>query len=323
MKKVKKVFHAFTLVEVLVVLSIFIILSAIGFNGFLAIRETFIAKENVELIIQDIRSARLKAMNMERGDESNWIYGFGIDFRNADWNYARKNGLTPVGDYRMFKWCAPVSEYKQSMDLAGTDYNLTGGVLPNYYTGINLGVEINGVSQCYGAIAPYMNGRIPFDCGNDGYTDSCQAGSTSLVSIVGEGLTLLDREEEQLQIYTTRDEEGNFDFIPSFLFFESLTGRTIIYDDDGIPLNYDPALNFTSDNFTPVDIILPRIRSEKFDMITIYPLSGEIIHHVYSSSDLNTDGSCPGGPGGLDCIRFEGNTYNRYGIEEEIKSYRD
>jgi len=84
MKATAKKLQGFTLMEMLIVLSIVITLSAVGISGFNSINETFTANENVELVKQDIESARLKAMNMGKESEETWVYGFGIDFRNAD-----------------------------------------------------------------------------------------------------------------------------------------------------------------------------------------------------------------------------------------------
>ena len=70
MKNVSRNFQGFTLIEMLLVMSIFIIISATGITALNSTKETFTANENAELIIQDIESIKLRAMNMSKGDEN-------------------------------------------------------------------------------------------------------------------------------------------------------------------------------------------------------------------------------------------------------------
>jgi hypothetical protein len=240
------------------------------------------------------------------------VYGFGIDFRNAD----SSNGEN--GNYRMYKWCSPVKNFGDTHILEGTSYDLTRAKLPNLYSGFDVGDTIN-VNLC-GALGIYKNGSIPASCGsgNDGYVEECSENSTSLSLIKGEDLSLLNRFEGQVVLLNLK--EGNNP--PSFVLFESLTGKAIIYARDGQVLNYKDDGSFDAENFLPLDIILRRkSNSDTFDMISVYPLSGEIIHHVYGPGDIKENPSeCEGN---LSCFTFGGNKYERYGIDDEIKSYRD
>ena len=310
MKATAKKLQGFTLMEMLIVLSIVIILSAVGISGFNSINETFTANENAEFVKQDIESARLKAMNMGKESEETWVYGFGIDFRNAD----SSNGEN--GNYKMYKWCSPVKNVGDTHILEGTSYDLTRAKLPNLYSGFDVGDTIN-VNLC-GALGIYKNGSIPASCGsgNDGYVEECSENSTSLSLIKGEDLSLLNRFDGQV-VLLDLEGEGN---PPSFVFFESLTGKAIIYARNGEVLNYNEDGTFKVDDFVPLDIILRRkSNSDTFDMISVYPLSVEIIHHVYGPSDQSECES----EGNLNWFNFEGNTYERYGIDDEIKSDRD
>ena len=313
MRNTAKKLQGFTLMEMLIVLSIVIILSAVGISGFNSINETFTASENAELVKQDIESARLKAMNMGKDNEKTWVYGFGIDFREADSSKGKN------GNYKMYKWCAPVENFGDTLNLEGISYDLTRAKLPNLYSGFDVGDMVTNVNLC-GVLGEYSNGSIPASCGSsgNGYMPSCTAGSTNVISILGEDLSLLNRFDGQVALLDLK-KSGN---PPSFVFFESLTGKAIIYARNGQVLNYNEDGTFKANDFVPLDIILRRkSNTNTFDMISVYPLSGEIIHHVYGPSDKSDASSeCEGN---LSCFPFGGDTYRRYGIDDEIKSYRD
>ena len=311
MKATAKKLQGFTLMEMLIVLSIVITLSAVGISGFNSINETFTANENAELVKQDIESARLKAMNMGKENEETWVYGFGIDFRNADSSNGRNE------NYRMYKWCSPVKNFGDTHILEGTSYDLTRAKLPNLYSGVGIGENVANVKLC-GTSEIYKNGSIPASCGSSGYLDGCLENTTNLSAVFGEDLSLLNRFDGQVVLLNLKEDNNP----PSFVLFESLTGKAIIYARDGQVLNYKSDGSFDVDNFLPLDIILRRkSNSDTFDMISVYPLSGEIIHHVYGPGDIKENPSeCEGN---LSCFTFSGNKYERYGIDDEIKSYRD
>ena len=311
MRNTAKKLQGFTLMEMLIVLSIVIILSAVGISGFNSINETFTANENAELVKQDIESARLKAMNMGKESEETWVYGFGIDFRNAD------SGNRQNGNYRMYKWCSPVKNFGDTHILEGTSYDLTRAKLPNLYSGVGIGENVANVKLC-GTSEIYKNGSIPASCGSSGYLEGCLENTTNLSAVFGEDLSLLNRFDGQVVLLNLKEDNNP----PSFVLFESLTGKAIIYARDGQVLNYKSDGSFDVDNFLPLDIILRRkSNSDTFDMISVYPLSGEIIHHVYGPGDIKENPSeCEGN---LSCFTFSGNKYERYGIDDEIKSDRD
>lgn len=320
MKKEKKNYKGFTLVEMLLVMGISIILSAVGFNSFLSIRESFTARENVELIIQDIESTKLKAMNMASGKDATWIYGFGIDYRL----FAQPD---TIEDYKFIKWCSPVKDFGDTVAWSDNTYDITEEILPSYFInyGINfffsyppLPVEICNDPSTH---PYYLNAGIPVWVP---VSNSCEEGCTAINNIEGETTTLLSREKNQIEILEVDADPNNN---PAILFFESLTGRAIIYEAWGKVLNYsldlDGEVIFEKDNFVPLDIVIKRKRSTKFDLITVYPLSGEIIHHVYSpGSDEPAPGDCTEA-NLLDCFVVDGVTYKRYGMEQEINSFRD
>lgn len=320
MKKKVKYFKGFTLIEVLLVMGIFIILTVVGLNGFLSIRETFIARENVELIIQDIESTKLKAMNMESGKDATWVYGFGLDFTDA-------NELSDRGDYKFFKWCSPIEEYGETFIYGGNIYAPTKNVLPNYFSEAyakpfnNPADPFINFPVC-NELHNYINGRIAI-C--TPLLSDCAVGTTGIAK-TNEVSTLLDRGENQLEVLGNNNVAGPTSY-PNYIFFESLTGRAIIYNQDGNPQSYDfdsiGKVAFINNKFVPLDIVLHRKRSNKFDLITVYPNSGEVIHHVYDKTvTVNSTTYCTPPYNILKYFKVDKSCYERYGIEDEISSYR-
>ena len=121
--KIKKI-AAYSLMELLIVLAIFIILASFGTGGLIGFRETMFVKENVEKLKQDIELARQKSLLIDRDADDTWVYGIGIDFRNIG-----------DGTYSMFKWCSPYENFGNDVtrsELLGwdPDYNV-GDFLPS------------------------------------------------------------------------------------------------------------------------------------------------------------------------------------------------
>lgn len=315
MKKKDKYLKGFSMVEMLIVMGIFIILSVVGFNGFLSIRESFIARENVELIIQDIESTKLKAMNMEGGKDATWIYGFGIDLTEA-------NELSESGDYQFFKWCSPVEDYGTSFTYSGNTYNgATQNVLPNLFEPQDTYLSGDGnLIECSIPFHFYENGKLPI-C----YFNQCATNATGLVR-TSEISTLLNREANQMEVLNL---PGTTQF-PAYLFFESLTGRAIIYCNGGVALGYEyraapvDEVVFNQDEIVPLDIVLHRKRSNKFDLITVYPISGEVIHRVYNENEFVNISLCdPASTNIMNYFKVGSFCYERYGIDDEINSFRN
>lgn len=341
----------YTLLELLVVITLFIILGAIGIGGYLGTRETMIARETVETIKQDIKSARLKAMLLKKGTESNWVYGIGINFTA----YTNPN----LNKEMFFKWCSPYEDFGNEVtkaEVLGFDTKnnigdkiatqtivdpvpLTLNVVPDSEDGptedVNPDIPIdepdpinnpdpkNPIYDTDPVLDPddqsndvvpndvlgaqstdYLNAYLPLYV-----TTSCQSNVTTLTLMSGELSSGI------------LPDEGSVTTLGSakLLVFEAITGRAFLYDKDGKPLNYDSDGTYTGtsvDSMQVLDIIIKRNYSSKFDLITVYPLSGTIIHNVYNSSNL---GACSTSES---CITVDGKTYKRYGIADEINSYR-
>lgn len=271
MKKKRKLLPGYTLLEMLIVMGIFIILGALGVGGYIGTRETLVARENIEVLKQDIRSARLKAMLLKKGIDSNWLYGIGIDFSQIN-----------NGTYKVMKWCSPFEDFGNA---------ITRSKVLGWDSGKNIG----------DGSPPVLNGYLPTALP---YTDSCVDGQSTLSLMTGDNRVELIKVKNDISIIgETR-----------YLIFEALTGRAFFYDTSGKPLNYELDGDYIGGQL--LDIVLTRRRSSKYDVLSIYPESGLIIHHIYSNADKNQD--CES-----NCIELGGAKYKRYGIMDEINSYRE
>ena len=103
-----------------------------------------------------------------------------------------------------------------------------------------------------------------------------------------------------------------------YVVFEAVTGKAFLYDATGKPVNYTSAApNLYYNGSTVLDIAILRDRSTKFDLISIYPSSGTVIHHVYTDADKAPASATSG------IITVNGQKYNRFGVFDDISSYRD
>ena len=108
-------YFAYTLVEMLVVISIFVIISAIGFSSFYGLRDAISLNEETLSLEQDIRYAQRAALFLERKVTDRWIYGIGIDFSKVE--STRK--------YTLFKWC---SEFFYNIKINRIKFNIKNSV---------------------------------------------------------------------------------------------------------------------------------------------------------------------------------------------------
>jgi hypothetical protein len=256
-----------------------VILAGMGVGGFLGTRETMIARESVETIKQDIRSAKLKAMLLKKGDAGNWVYGIGIDLPK----YITKSGA----NVSSFIWCSPFEDF-------GND--ITKSEILNWDSAYDIGYDLStGAANGYLALSS---------------SSSCTDGKTSLIYGGGDIMSGVFPDSSYTEIISTA----------KYLVFEAITGRAFLYDSNGKPLNYEADGDYVgadSSQLQVLDIVLKRRYSSKFDVISVYPLSGTLIHKVYSSGDKG----CVSANGEV-CIVVDGISYFRYSIADEINSYR-
>ncbi|MCD4756228.1 type II secretion system GspH family protein [bacterium] len=98
MEKVK----AYTLMEMLVVMTIMIILLSVGIFSYLSFAKTTQFNQDVADIQNDVLIMQRAAMLFERDPDEYWLYGVGVDFGSLG------NG---EGNYEFFKWCSPYPDF--------------------------------------------------------------------------------------------------------------------------------------------------------------------------------------------------------------------
>lgn len=121
----KRKYPAYTLLELLVVMSIFSILGAMTFASFDGLQNTIKMNEYMLGLEQDVRTVQRQAMLLERSPGEDWLYGLGIDFTET----------TTTGIHKVFKWCSPFSDYGDIKTKSN---------LPAYTPLSNLGIGRNG-----------------------------------------------------------------------------------------------------------------------------------------------------------------------------------
>jgi len=115
----KRKYPAYTLLELLVVLSIFSILGAMTFASFDGLQNTVKMNEYMLSLEQNVRTVQREAMLLERNPGEGWLYGLGIDFSAQ----------------KVFKWCSPFSDYGDIKTKSN---------LPAYNPTANVGTGRNG-----------------------------------------------------------------------------------------------------------------------------------------------------------------------------------
>lgn len=118
-------YSAYTLLELLVVLSIFVVIGGMTFASFDGLQNTIKMNEYMLNLEQDVRAVQREAMLLERTPGEDWLYGLGLDFTET----------TTTGVNKMFKWCSPFQDYGETK---------TKSKLPAYDPAVNLGIGRNG-----------------------------------------------------------------------------------------------------------------------------------------------------------------------------------
>lgn len=109
-------YPGFTLMEMLVVMSIMIILGGLGLFAFGGLRDTVIINQNLNDLKQNIQQIQQDAMLVQKSPDEGWLYGIGIDFTNFETD----------GTYSYFKWCSGFPEFgnvKTKSEIPGYDPN--------------------------------------------------------------------------------------------------------------------------------------------------------------------------------------------------------
>jgi prepilin-type N-terminal cleavage/methylation domain-containing protein len=93
---------AYTLLEVLVVMSIMVILMGLSLGAYASFTETTKFNQDIADLQNDILVIQRAAMLLDREPDEDWIYGIGIDFEDV---------YIGNGTYEFFKWCSEFEEF--------------------------------------------------------------------------------------------------------------------------------------------------------------------------------------------------------------------
>lgn len=234
-----KRYSGYTLIEMLIVLTIFMILSSFGFAAFSGLRDTVTLNQDLLSLEQDIRWAQRSALFLERNPGERWIYGIGIDFSRFE----------DDGTYRLFKWCSQFDDFGNI---------LTRSNFPNYNPAFDLG---------------NLNGNL----GLPGYFQvNCSTGSSlsEIIRVQGriEGTVSPDFQIDIPDDLNAQDDVGG---IPQYVLFEAVSGRAFFYDENGYIVNFNGDGEIVSDS---VDFIVhvTAPTTGRMKTITVTNISGKI-----------------------------------------------
>jgi len=246
-----KIYPAYTLLELLVVISIFIILGGMTFSAFGGLQNTIKMNEYMLNLEQDIRSVQRAAMLLQRNPGEKWIYGLGIDF----------SGLEEDGVYKVFKWCSPYTDYG---DIA-TKSNIP-AFDPTTESGITQG-----------------NGTLPVA---DGVPTQSLCGENiddmigALRTLPGYDRTITLPKSNISLSYT--DENGDISE-PVYVLFESVSGRAFFYDREGDIFNYNiDGTMKESDDIVSFNLEITPQGAGSTRRLSIRHLSGKIDTYMYN-----------------------------------------
>ncbi len=203
MSRTKKKLLGFTLIEMLIVMTIFIILFGITISAFSGLRNTILMNETVESIKRNFRWTQRSALLLKRSEGEGWVYGIGIDLTEY---YQATIDADQLRSYKIFKWCAPCTEYNGCPGASSEIPGDAGAILED----TKLPADTDNTGMCTGYIP--STGKITY------------IGGSPMDDVRTTGLGLVDNFDipKPLRIGTT----GSIRYV----LFESVTGRVFYYD---------------------------------------------------------------------------------------------
>lgn len=189
--------------EMLIVMTIMVIILGLGMSAYVTFTETTKYNEDVANIQSDILTMQRAAMLFKKDPAEAWVYGLGIDFEGL---------LNPSNDgtYRFFKWCSGFRKY-------GSEE--TSGIYPNYD-------KINEESFGISLAASYTKSLCE---------ESIPDGQDYILSLTGYGMGSFNLGEDVvINPIDCEPGPGSTTCTPRFLLFEAVTGRTFIFDKEGV-----------------------------------------------------------------------------------------
>jgi type II secretory pathway pseudopilin PulG len=201
MKKIK----AYTLIEMLIVMSIMIIILSIGVYSYIAYIETTKYNQDVANLQSDITAMQRASMLFKKDADDGWVYGVGIDFGGV---------IDGEGTYKFFKWCSGFDEY---------GHIRTTGKYPNY----NPDADSSwGLPVTTPDPEPYQS----TSCSD--FIDPTTYPNGAIVSLSDYGIGRFNLGEDVFAVHG------------QYLLFESVTGRTFIFDSYGNLVNDNLGIAF-------------------------------------------------------------------------------
>jgi prepilin-type N-terminal cleavage/methylation domain-containing protein len=190
-----KRFKAYTLLEVLVVISIMLIIMGVGITSYLSFAEVTKFNQDVANIQNDISVIQRAAMLFKKDVDERWLYGLGIDF----------GGLYVAGNeksYTFFKWCSQFDDYgnvRTRSEYPNFDptqaLSPTNGNIPLTISSNPAACDVGGLDSVLVPLTEYGQGKL----------------NSNDVTVSGSG------------------DSGDVRFI----LFEAVSGRTFVYLSDG------------------------------------------------------------------------------------------
>lgn len=243
MKKIvfRKKYEAYTLLELLVVISIILILGGMSLSAFGGLQNTIRMNEYMLNLEQDVRNVQRAAMLLQRNPNENWIYGLGLDMSE----------ITNDGNYRMFKWCTSFSDYG---DIT------TRSPIPGYDPVLPFGGESR-------------NGYLPIIEEGDFNTTRC---AQDIVDSNG-AIRGLQGYASPIKPPAATIQASDV----AYILFESVSGRAFFYNINGVLLNYDMDGNLLTDNIIDFEIEIIPSGKGSTRSFTVKNLSGKIDRNMY------------------------------------------
>lgn len=238
----KNRYSAYTLLELLVVMSIFMIFGTMAVASFGGLQNTVKMNEYMLNMEQNVRLIQRSAMLLERGVDERWLYGLGVDF-------SQTGSEDTLGVYKVFKWCSPFNSYG---DIKTTSD------FPNYDPGDgDIAIGNGGLPSSL-----YLN----TSCTVDEFFDP--EFNNEIIALTGMDIS-----------YSPPKSTIAFGTAVRYILFESVSGKAFFYNSSGELLNYEAdgtpiedAVNFQI-TLTPLSSGNPR-------RITVDNLSGRISPEV-------------------------------------------
>jgi type II secretory pathway pseudopilin PulG len=209
----KRKYSAYTLMELLVVMGIFMILAGMSLSSFGGLQNTVKMNEYMLNMEQNIRLVQRSAMLLERDVDERWLYGLGVDFTETAVDET-------VGKYRVFKWCSPFTDYG---DIKTTSD------FPNYDPGVG---DITS-----------ENGGLP----NTQYEGtSCSVSGDLFNELIPlAGMDISYSPPKSVVSFDTNVRYILFESVSGKAFFYNAAGELMNYNSNGVPLSDDVNFEIT------------------------------------------------------------------------------